>query len=131
MALSFGRTPDGRRLEVSRYVAAAPERAWEVLTDTHRWPEWGPSVRAVECEKRYVEEGTSGRVRTPLGVWVPFTVDTCRDRRWTWRVAGVPATGHRVESATGGCRVVFELPVLGAGYAPVCELALRRIATLV
>jgi hypothetical protein len=126
----LARTPDGRRLEVSRRVAAAPDRVWRVLTDTELWPRWGPSVTDVECTDRFVREGSTGRVRIPGGLRLPFTVRTCRDRRWTWDVAGVPATGHRVEARANGALAVFELPVLVVGYAPVCRRALGRIAEL-
>jgi hypothetical protein len=128
----LARTPDGRRLEVARSVDADPDRVWTVLTDTELWPRWGPSVTDVECSDRFVREGSTGRVRTPVGIWLPFTVRTCADRRWTWDVARLPATGHRVEGRDGGRRAlaVFELPVLAAGYAPVCRRALGRIAEI-
>jgi len=128
----LARTPDGRRLEVGRRIDADPGRVWTVLTDTELWPRWGPSVTDVECTDRFVREGSTGRLRTPIGVWLPFTVRTCTDRRWTWAVARVPATGHRVESVEGGsgARAVFELPPLAAGYAPVPRRALERIAEL-
>jgi hypothetical protein len=65
------------------------------------------------------------------GVWVPFTVTSCVDRRWTWSVARVPATGHRVESlAADRCRAVFEVPVVAAAYVPICGRALRRLDRL-
>ncbi|WP_159899461.1 SRPBCC family protein [Salinirussus salinus] len=128
------RTPGGRRLAVTREVGADRETVWDLLTDTERWPEWGPSVRAVECDRRYIQAGTTGRVRVPGGIWLPFAVATCRDYRWTWRVARVPATGHFVEPAEGikkgTCRVGFELPLYAVGYAPVCRRALDRIADL-
>ena len=128
--IGIERTPDGRRLVVARDVAAPRDSAWELLTDTERWPEWGPSVRAVECPSRFIQSGTRGRVQLPLGIWLPFEVATCEDYRWTWRVARVPATGHRVDDAPAGCRVCFELPVLATAYAPVCQRALGTIAAL-
>jgi len=126
------RTPEGRRLLVSRRVDASPAAAWELFTDTTRWDEWGPSVTGVECEDRFIEAGTEGRLRTVGGLRVPFRVETCRDRRWAWRVAGVPATGHRVESIDAGerCRIGFEVPIWAAPYVPVCLVALRRMARL-
>ncbi|WP_317988545.1 polyketide cyclase [Haloprofundus salilacus] len=73
-----------------------------------------------------------------LGVRVPFEVesfdaDEGRGRyRWTWRVAGVPAIGHRLEPiCENRCRVGFEIPLVGAGYCVVCASALRRIERLV
>jgi len=122
-------TPDGRRIEVARAVDAPADRVWNLFTDTARWPEWGTSVGAVESDDRRIREGTTGRVRV-LGTWVPFRIETCRDRRWTWRVAGVPATGHRVESLDGRSLAAFEVPLLAAPYVVVCERALRAIARL-
>lgn len=126
------RTPEGRRILVTRRIDASPEAAWEVFTDTTRWADWGPSITAVECEDRFVEADTEGYVRTVGGLRAPFRVETCRDRRWTWRVAGVPATGHRVESSDDGdrCRVGFEVPIWSAPYVFVCFIALRRMDRL-
>lgn len=148
-SVAFERTPAGRRLVVSRRVDAPAAVVWELLADTRQWPEWGPSVAAVECEERIVRTGTRGRIRTtdladllpgtdsrPLanrvfgGVWLPFRVTDCGGRRWTWRVADIPATGHRVEGMDEGCRVAFEVPLPAAAYAPVCGRALDRIERL-
>jgi hypothetical protein len=124
------RTPDGRRFVVARTVAAPAEAAWSLLCDTARWPAWGPSVAAVEADRRHVEAGMAGRVRV-LGVWVPFRIDTCDDYRWTWRVAGVPATGHVVRPVDADrCQVGFEVPLAAAAYLPVCRRGLCRIARL-
>ena len=128
-------TPDGRRLVAAREIAASQDDAWDLLTDTDRWPDWGPSVRGVECDRRYIEAGTTGRVRVPGGLELPFRITACAPYRWTWRVARVPATGHRVdppagESTADRCRVGFELPVLAAGYAPVCLRALDCVESL-
>ncbi|MFB6173775.1 MAG: SRPBCC family protein [Halobacteriales archaeon] len=130
MTVGIERTPEGWRLVVSRRIGASAEAAWELLVDTERWTEWGPTVRAVEADERRIEAGTTGRVRTAGGVWVPFEVTGLEGRRWSWRVAGVPATGHRVEDLGDACRVAFEIPLPAAWYAPVCERALRRIERL-
>lgn len=118
----------GRVLEVARRIDAPAEEVWDVLVDTRRWPEWGPSIRRVECSDRRIRAGSAGRLWTVGGLELPFEITTCEGRRWSWRIAGVSATGHRVERLDRGCRVVFELPVIAAGYAPVCCIALSRIA---
>jgi hypothetical protein len=135
-AVGVERTPAGRRLVVSRVVDATADEAWDVLTDTTRWPTWGPSIAAVDCPSRHIAAGTAGRVRlTGVGLWVPFEVDSYVDtgdeKRWTWAVGGVPATGHRVDPLDGQCRVGFEVPLVAAGYVPVCRRALGEIAALV
>jgi hypothetical protein len=60
-------------------------------------------VTAVDCPDRRIREGSTGRVRLPGGVRVPFEVTTLdeRRRRWTWSVARIPATGHRVDPVAG------------------------------
>lgn len=130
--VSLRRTPDGRRLEVSRVVDADADTVWEIFTDPERWSQWGPSVAAVDCTDDRIRPGTTGRVRV-AGLWIPFEVDTCDDEayRWTWHVAKIPATGHRVDPVgENRCRAVFEIPPLAGGYAIVCERALRRIERL-
>ena len=123
-------TPDGRRIVASREMDASAEVCWDCLVDTDRWPAWGPSIRAVDCDRRYVESGTTGRVRTVGGLWLPFEITTCSDRRWTWRVARIPATGHRVRAGPPP-RIEFEIPLLAAGYVPVCLRALQELAEMV
>lgn len=127
----LARTPDGRRLEVSRDIDAPRDRVWEVFRDTETWPEWGPSVTDVDCPTRLVHEGTAGRVRTVGGLWLPFRVTSCRSYRWTWDVAKLPATGHRVEKRGEASRAVIEVPVVAAPYVAVCERGLRRLEAVV
>ncbi|UCD34705.1 MAG: SRPBCC family protein [Nitrospiraceae bacterium] len=121
-----------RSVHVSREYRVPCQRLWEVITDASRWPEWGPSVTAVECPDRMIRKGSRGRVKTALGIWVGFAItDYEEGRSWSWNVLGVPATGHRVEPAgEGSCRLVFEVPLLAAAYAVVCKAALDRIARI-
>ncbi len=118
----------------SRRIAADPQVVWDLLVDTSRWPEWGPSVSAVELDHGdgpRLHSDSTGRVRTPIGVWIPFTVTGFVDGlRWSWRVAGIPATSHAVEPHPDGCVVRIGVPVLAAPYALVCEVGLRRIERL-
>jgi hypothetical protein len=90
-------------------------------------------VLAVDCRERLIRAGTVGRLRTPLGIWIPFVItDFDAPRLWRWRVAGMPATGHRIESLDAErTRLVFELPAIAFPYAAVCRLAGRRIARLI
>ena len=105
--------------------------AWELLTDTRTWPQWGPTVTAVDADPAIIGPGSSGRLRSPVGLWLPFTITSFEpESHWSWRVAGVPATGHRVEETPHGCRVVFEVPLLTAPYAAICRVALRRLGRL-
>ncbi|SFC06556.1 Polyketide cyclase / dehydrase and lipid transport [Halobiforma haloterrestris] len=126
------RTSDGRQLEASHVIAVPADEAWDLLVDTTRWPEWSPTIREVEATDRRIRAGTRGRVRVP-GVWLPFRVTHVdqAERRWEWRVVGLPGPGHRVDDlGPDRCRVAFELPLGAAGYAPVCLEALESIAAV-
>lgn len=119
---------------LTRDVDAPTERAWDLLVDVREWPRWGPTVASAELDGGGSRLGvaSTGRVRPPVGPALPFTVTEFDEgRRWVWRVAGVPATAHRVEPlGEGRCRVGIAVPLPFVAYAPVCRLALRRIDTL-
>jgi hypothetical protein len=110
-------------------VRAPAAAAWELFVDTRRWPEWGPSVARVDCPVRCIGQGPHGRVQTAFGLWLSFQVTEFRAGHcWRWRVAGIAATGHRVEAlGPDRCRVVFEVPVVAAPYLLVCRWAAQRI----
>lgn len=122
-----------RRLTVSLEVTAPPEPVWQVVTDLDRWPEWGPSVRSARTnDGRALGIGVAGSVTTVVGVRLPFVVtEYTEGRSWAWRVAGLPATDHRVEATGDGCRVSMSVPLLAGPYLTVCRVALGRIARLV
>lgn len=116
-------------LSVSRRVGLSPEEAWRVLVDTSVWHVWGPTVTDVDAADRCIRAGSTGRVRTLAGVWLPFEVTAFEPgTRWAWRVAGVPATGHRVRAhQDDGAVVTFEVPAWAAPYTAVCWLAAGRL----
>lgn len=121
--------PLRRRLSVWRTIAAPCDEVWRVLVDTAAWPQWGPSVRAVEPARLAIRAGARGHVRTAAGLRLPFEITSVVDgRSWDWKVLGIPATGHRVEPAgEASCRASFDVPWWAAPYLAVCALALRRI----
>jgi hypothetical protein len=119
-------------IEAALEIPAPAAVAWRLLTDTEAWPRWGPSVLAVDAPARFICPGVRGRVRTRLGLWLPFEItDWQAGCRWAWRVAGLPATGH-VVAAVGParCRVTFTIPTWAPFYVPVCRVALRRLGGL-
>jgi hypothetical protein len=117
-------------LAVDRFIAAPPSVVWNVLVDLDAWPQWGPTVSAAWLDPPHtrLELGVTGSVRTSLGIAAPFTVTEFEaGRHWAWKVAGIPATHHRVEPADGGARVSMAAPLWAAAYLSVCSIALRRI----
>jgi hypothetical protein len=120
------------RLEVARLVEAPAAEAWSLLVDPRRFVDWSPSVTAVETSSERLDAHSRGRVRLRFGPWLPFSVDHFEDgRSWSWKVAGLPATGHRVEPV-GPCvsRVVVEVPLFAWPYLFICGRALDRLARL-
>lgn len=116
---------------VSRQVAATPAAAWDLLVSTRTWPLWGPSVVAVEPAEATIRMGLQGRVRTPVGVWLPFRITSYDPpHSWSWSVLGISATSHTVEAVPGGCRISFGVPTPALPYLVVCRLALNRITEL-
>jgi hypothetical protein len=113
-------------------IQAPASAAWKLLTDTTRWTQWGLSISRVESAEQYIGPGSTGRVQTIIGVWLPFRVtEFVAGQRWGWEVAGIPATGHRVESlGPDRCRVSFEVPLLAVPYLAVCKLAAQRIRNI-
>ncbi len=119
-------------MQVVKVINAPVERVWDILTDTRQWPVWGPSVRRVESPQRYIDSGLQGRLKTAVGVWVTFEITHCEAPvSWSWKVAGVAATGHRLKKLSeNSCELIFELPFLAFPYALVCRKAASRIARL-
>ena len=118
-------------IDVAALLDATPAAVWRTLTDTDAWPAWGPSVAGctLDAGGPVIGPGSTGRVRTAVGISLPFKVTGWDEgRRWAWRVAGIPATGHRVEPEPDGrSRAVIEVPWWAPAYIPVCRLALSRL----
>lgn len=115
-----------------REINAPASTLWALLTDTDRWPCWGPSVRAAELDGGQLALGATGTVTTILGVNLRFAITVYEpDVRWAWRVAGLPATDHRVTSlGADRCSVGFGVPRFAAPYLAVCRTALKRLDRL-
>jgi hypothetical protein len=113
-------------------IAAPAEVMWALLIDVGRWPEWGPSVRRATLATSRFELGSTGTVRTVIGLVLPFEVTRFEEgRSWSWSVAGCPATHHVVEGRGPHLsRVGFGVPWIAAPYLVVCRMALRRLDEL-
>ncbi len=89
-------------------------------------------MRAVFAAGGRIGPGSRGWILTAPGIALPFRVTAYEEGcSWAWKVAGIPATGHRViPRGSSACRVVFELPLFAAPYAAVCRRACRNLARL-
>jgi Polyketide cyclase / dehydrase and lipid transport len=117
---------------VELHSAVDAEAVWEVLVDLDAWPQWGPTVQGAEAsEPGPLRLGSHGKVSTPLGVSLPFTITEFEAGRcWTWEVAGIGGTRHEVWPEERGSRLIFGVPWWATAYLPVCAIALQRIARI-
>ena len=85
------------RISIGKFYPVSPLIVWDIITDTSQWPRWGPTVKNVQLSERFIRSGSSGKVLTSLGVWLPFVIDEYEHAAfWSWKVATIKATGHRV-----------------------------------
>ena len=119
------------RISVGKFYHASPLVVWNLITDTAKWPLWGPTVKGVQLPERFIRNGSKGRVLTVFSIWVPFVIVKFEDGCfWSWKVASISATGHRIQPADGGCNLWFDIPIIAAPYFIVCQVALNRIQNL-
>jgi protein-S-isoprenylcysteine O-methyltransferase Ste14 len=90
----------GRRHEpiaANVLVAAAPERAWAVMADVLRWPEWLPTVTSVEpLGPEALTLGAPYRITQPglrPATWTVVRLEPLRSFAWESRSPGVRALG--------------------------------------
>lgn len=116
-------------MKTSVKILAPAAAVWDLLIDTSRWAVWGPSVTGVEVAQQYISPGSTGRVKTIFGFWLPFRVTAFVDGQcWGWEVAGIPATRHLVTSlGADRCRLSFEVPLMAFPYLVICRVAIVRI----
>lgn len=118
-----------KRISVCKVLSASPETVWDIITDTRLWPVWGPSLLNVDCNDRYIQLGSEGRVKTLFFCWLPFTVTKFNHMQfWTWNIGPVKATGHTLTRKDEmSCELCFDMTWWAVMYIPICWLALIKI----
>jgi hypothetical protein len=128
-------------MAVRRVEARGPapvEDVWDRYAILARWPEWAPQISRVEASADRLALGVRGTVYLVGVLSLPFTVTSCRpeDHTWSWQVRLGPVTldlDHAVYPAGSGSRTTLSLAgpaVVVAAYAPLAQLALRRLCAL-
>lgn len=119
--------------EIYTIINAPDTLVWNIIIDTYLWPQWGPSVRDVRCQDRYIHSQSAGYVQTVFGLWFPFQVTYfVSGFRWDWRVGSIQATSHRVEPISKKqCKLIFGVPVVAKPYGLICKIAANRIKRIV
>ena len=122
---------DGQTV-TSLLINADAERVWNIIIDTMLWPQWGPSVSVVECADRYINGQSQGRLKTALGIWLPFTITEFEAYHfWSWRIGRIDATGHRVRQYGHNQTLLsFTMPWWSTPYLVICNKALQKIEVL-
>ncbi|GAA1615012.1 hypothetical protein GCM10009789_81370 [Kribbella sancticallisti] len=95
------------RFDHSVTVQAAPEKVWEIFSDVANWPEWTPTITAVErLDEGRIHVGARTRIRQPklpVAVWEVTELIEGEYFEWVSRAPGVKTTGgHRVTRTPEG-----------------------------
>jgi len=108
------------RFEESVTINAPAERVWAIFSDVAKWPEWTPTMSAVErLDEGPIHLGCRTRIRQPklpVAVWEVTELVEGEYFAWVARAPGIKTTGgHRVsqrpEGAVATATVVQEGPL--------------------
>ena len=123
-----------KSVEVSGPLGAGA--AWERYAVPGSWPDWLPQISRVELSSPRLSAGAKGKLHAPMGVSIPFTVDSVdeegRTFAWTIRVGLLKL---RLENwvrdgedggAVAGMRVSGPGPLISA-YAGQAEASLEKL----
>ena len=113
-----------------------PGEVWERYARPARWPTWAPEILGVQVPEPRLTAGLQGRVRGPVGLTLPFVVESVDEaaRRWSWTVSAGPVRLHLLHwvtegpdgGITTGLRITGPLAVV-VGYAPLAQVAIGRL----
>ena len=103
---------------ISVQIAAPTEVVWGVISDIERWPEWTPSIRAIErTNAGPFRIGARARVhqpRLPAADWVVTSLQEGRGFEWESRAPGVHVLArHQAEPGGEGTRVMLSIQYRG------------------
>ena len=80
--------------ERSRETSAAPDRVWQIWSDTSTWPQWNPDIRAITLDGPFVS-GTTGSMTTGQGTHKIHLENVVAGRSFDLVTSPVPATTFR------------------------------------
>lgn len=105
-------------VEESVEISASPARVWDVTLDLARWPEWNPTVTAVEVlDPGPVRVGTRARLTQPgnrPAIWTVTRIEDGRLFGWETRALGMVVTArHDLQPIGSGTRVTLAIDIAG------------------
>jgi hypothetical protein len=65
-----------------------PAAVWERYAVPGSWPEWLPQIERVDLSTPRLAAGATGKLHAPMGVSIPFTVDSVDEhgRTFAWTI---------------------------------------------
>ncbi len=113
-------------LTAGTIVTAPPERAWRLLADVTRWPEWLPTMTSVEpLDSRALRIGARYRIAQPRlrpAVWTVIQLIPMRSFAWETRSPGVRVVAdHRLQVLPDGSTSVTLQIRFGGALAPLAR----------
>lgn len=117
-------------------LAVPADRAWDALSDLHRWPEWTSTVERVDTEPGPVHEGQTVAIKQPGRKLARYTVDVVEKGsrfRWGSSRSGIRQVADHVITATGpgSCSVALTFVMNGPLGAPLGALGAAKIRDMV
>ncbi|MEV7805403.1 SRPBCC family protein [Microbispora sp. NPDC088329] len=114
------------RFETGVDIDASPDRVWRVLTDVARWPEFTPTMTAVEhLDDGPLSPGVRVRIKQPgLPPMVWQVTELTDGRSFAWQAAGGGVTTlatHVLTPRDGGVSVLLGIDQSGP-LAPLMSL---------
>ena len=124
-------TRDQVQIEVQVEIHRAPDVVWPVLVDVERWPEWTPSVTAVErLDQSAFGIGSRVRIRQPkLKTMVWRVSEFSQGRLFTWDTRNVGSStvgSHEIKPTPRGSLVTLTIRQTGV-LAPLVNLLLGNL----
>jgi uncharacterized membrane protein len=95
------------RFDHSVTVQAPADRVWAIFSDVAHWPEWTPTITAVErLDEGRIHVGARTRIRQPklpVAVWEVTELVEGQYFEWVSKAPGIKTTGgHRVTTTEEG-----------------------------
>lgn len=111
-------------------IEAPAARVWAILEDLGRWPDWTPTVTALELlDAPPLRVGLRARLTQPgrrPTVWQVTEVAHERSFTWQTRAGGmIVSARHRLEPRPGGTHLTLEVDTSGLGAVAFGWLAAR------
>ena len=121
-----------REITTTVEILASPAQVWAVLVDVERWPDWTPTVTAIErLDTGPLILGSRTRIHQPRlrpAVWQVTEFDPSRGIFiWQSRSPGVVATAaHLLQPLPAGCLSVHSAHFSGI-VAPLAHIAAGKL----